>query len=64
MWPVGSITLLVYPGGWYPTGLFTGELLSLLPPGKMEGSFWMKCPNLGMGIGGCLQFFCVSSLGF
>lgn len=57
MWPVGSISLLVYAGGWYPTDLYTGELLSLLPPGKMEGSFWMKNPNLRVGIVGCLQFF-------
>ena len=57
MWPVGSISLLVYAGGWYFTDLYTGELLSLLPPGKMEGSFWMKNPNLRVGIVGCLQFF-------
>lgn len=57
MWPVSSITLHVYPGGWYPTGLFTGELLSLLLSGKMEGSFggyrWMSS-----------VFLFVSSLGF
>ena len=65
MWPVGSVTLLVYTGGWCPTGLFTGEQLSLPPPGKMECNFWMECPNLRAGYRWMSSVFLfVSRLGF
>lgn len=59
MWPMGSVTLLVYTEGWCPTGLFTSEQLSLPPPGKME------CPNLRAGYRWMSSVFLfVSRLGF
>lgn len=49
MWPVCSVTSLVYTGGLCPLCLFTGEMLSLPTPGKMECSSWMECLRLGAG---------------
>lgn len=45
MWPVCSVTSLVYTGGLRPICLFTGEMLSLPPPGKNGMQFLDGMPQ-------------------